>query len=133
MSRKWKRVDFPDWPGPKLWLMVDEPHADWGSRDWPALDGMTSTKASLVHLISDHAGGEIRAYLLTEDGRIFLRDPKPMTWSVMDLAVCAALGVDPPAEWKPTDTRKPRCPGGQCACHGWDDGQGYLFRDERQP
>ena len=106
MSRPWTRVELSNPPGP-IWLMVDVPcTAPAGDSrrtipvGWPPGDDWTG---QLVHLISDHAGGEIRGYVLIA-GSLWHRDGAP--WPEMDVLVCRALGVPVPERF--TEARQLR-------------------------
>lgn len=94
----WTRVDMMDPPGP-LWLMVDAPSREPAGDSrrivpvgWPTSDDYTG---QLVHLISDYAKGEIRAYVLIA-GDLYHRFPAKDPWPEMDVLACAALGVPVP-------------------------------------
>jgi hypothetical protein len=94
----WDCVDLLDPPGP-LWLMVDFLETRRGSDSYaPTPCGWpfgTDWTGQLIHLISDFAGGEIRAYILI-DGEIYHRYPAPDPWPEMDVLVCRALQVSVP-------------------------------------
>lgn len=88
------RYDLP-WPG--VWLEVEpcRPDATYG---WPLEVHDPAREArpevQLVHVVSDHAGGEIRGYWLAH-GALWLRMPcYSGPWAEMDVAVAAALGVE---------------------------------------
>ena len=57
-------------------------------------EGNTARDATLrwVHVISDHAGGEIRGYALI-DGKLPERGPYFMEWPELDEAVSTHLGI----------------------------------------
>lgn len=86
------RFDLP-WEGVYVEVDAAKPTTTWtaqfqGERQYP-----TGTRAAFVHVMSRHAGGEIRGYVLI-DGKLHLRHPcYTGRWPEMDEAVEAAIGA----------------------------------------
>lgn len=88
------RIDMPEWPG-VIWLEVG-PSREWsefGGDGWFRPPTMPAGEGRLVHVMSAGTQGEIRAYVISL-GVLHLRSPcYTGEWTVMDLAVCRALGA----------------------------------------
>jgi len=92
VSREIAARHATQWPG--VYIEVDGPRRA-GYRE-VGVYGMAieiDDTVTPVHVISDHAGGEIRGYALVH-GRLWLRKPcHTGLWPEMDAAVSAALGA----------------------------------------
>ncbi len=82
--------------GHGLYIELDPTRA-WtlaGGSEWIVPQTMPPGLGRLVHVISPHACGEIRSYVLDEGGVLHLKHTGGRgKWTDLDDAVCAALGA----------------------------------------
>ncbi|NUP12975.1 MAG: hypothetical protein HOW73_43600 [Polyangiaceae bacterium] len=91
-----ERIDLHGFGDHALYLLVDSAQTYTGDRR-SAAAGFDNVKVhdrfQTVHVISRHAGGEVRGYVLA-NGIARPRTPAtPVTWREVDDAVAKALGV----------------------------------------
>lgn len=93
MNREQRPLPFG---GHGLYIELD-PERVWtlaGGSEWIVPQTMRPGSGRLVHVISPHAFGEIRGYVLDECGTLHLRHTGGTgEWTELDDAVCAALGA----------------------------------------